>query len=159
MNRYNDKRERAARMTDFRKGVKDFVPSSSGNIYRVDKGPVPTVINIDAKAIENENYISALWTGANLQLTVMSVPAHEEIPMEIHGNEDQMVYVVKGEGEVTVGSSVNSPEVVSQLKSGYCVLIPAAKHHMIRNSGERELKLFSVYAPPVHLRGTVKTKR
>ena len=156
MNRYSNKAERAKNIADFRAGVTSYQSNDTTPYNRgMDKGPLPTSFNLEAKAIENENYRTTLWTGAHLQLTLMSIPVGGEIPLEVHQNEDQMVYIIRGEAQVTVVSKDRDRDLVQQLKSGYCALIPATKQHLIKNTGSRELKLFSVYAPPVHMRGSI----
>ena len=153
MNRYGNKSERAARMVDFRR---EMAPSAAtGEGRRVDRGPVATALNLEAKSIENDNHLAVLWTGANMQLTVMSIPVGAQIPWGVHQSEEQMIYIERGECEVSVGAGEMSPELITKLKSGYSALIPSGKHYRVKNIGDRELKLFSIFAPPVHMRGTV----
>ena len=135
--------QRAKNFVDFRR---DFQTSSP---LPMDRGPMPYVLNIDAAAIENENFRTAIWTGAHIQTTLMSISPGGEIPLENHEQTDQMLYIIRGEGEVMIDGETE------RVRSGYAVFIPAGKNHRLKNMSGRELKLFSVYAPPVHKRGTV----
>ena len=156
MNKYNDKAERAKNIADFRANVTSAVKKDTAPYNRgMDKGPLPIAFNLEAKTIENENYLFTLWTGAHLQLTLTSVPVGSEIPLEVHQNEDRMIYVIRGEAQVTVDDEGQKQGVIQSLKSGYCMLIPATKRYKVKNTGSRELKLFSLYAPPVHMRGSI----
>ena len=44
-----------------------------------DFGPELFVVNIENATCHNTNFRTALWTGENLQLTLMSVPKNGEI--------------------------------------------------------------------------------
>jgi hypothetical protein len=39
-----------------------------------DHGPEPYVVNIEEATLANDKYRSTVWTGTNIQLTVMSIP-------------------------------------------------------------------------------------
>jgi mannose-6-phosphate isomerase-like protein (cupin superfamily) len=41
------------------------------------------------------------------------------------------------------------------VSDGYAFIIPAGKWHNLINNGKCPLKLYSIYAPPQHPRGTV----
>ena len=49
-----------------------------------DLGNSPTIINIHKDVCQNKNFRKAIWTGDNLQVTVMSIPTGGEIGLEIH---------------------------------------------------------------------------
>ncbi len=143
MIRYSEKAQRAKNFVDFRR---DF---QSASPLPMDRGPMPYALNIDTATVENENFRTVLWTGAHLQTTLMSISAGGEIPVENHEGSDQMLYIVRGEGEVIIEGEMMT------VRSGYAVFIPAGKTHRVKNTSGRELKLFSVYAPPIHRRGSV----
>ncbi|WP_369831326.1 hypothetical protein [Dysgonomonas sp. Marseille-P4361] len=44
-----------------------------------DYGADPLVINIEDYTLENNTFRTAIWTGQNLQLTVMSIPVGGEV--------------------------------------------------------------------------------
>lgn len=49
-----------------------------------DYGPNPFVIDIDDATSQNNTFRTALWTGNNLQLTLMSINVGEDIGLEMH---------------------------------------------------------------------------
>jgi mannose-6-phosphate isomerase-like protein (cupin superfamily) len=65
-------------------------------------------------------------------------------PDNRHPKSDQWLYVVSGEGRAVVEGEE------SRLREGALLLIEAGEAHEIANDGERPLKTFSVYAPPVY---------
>lgn len=111
--------------------------------------------DINRFACENSNFRSALWTGNNLQVTLMSIPAGCEIGAEIHQNLDQLLYIVSGCGLVMMGQNKASLNFREKISDSYAVIVPCGTWHNIVNTGNTPLKLFSVYAPPQHPFGTV----
>lgn len=126
-----------------------------GNLYK-DYGPRPFVINIAGAARENRAFRTALWTGEHLQLTLMSIKAGEDIGLEIHPDLDQFIRIEQGRGMVKMGDDRNNLSFQARVCPGYVVIIPAGKWHNLINTGGTPLKLYSVYAPPQHPRGTVQ---
>lgn len=109
--------------------------------------------NIEQQTLDNTNYRKVLFTGKKLQLVVMSLKPQEEIDLETHHNIDQFVRVERGQAYVKVGSK----EYI--LEHDDVIIIPAGKEHYVKNTGEEDLKLYSIYADPEHEDGTVhKTK-
>ena len=124
-----------------------------------DYGPEPFITDICSSTRQNRNFRTALWTGNHLQLTLMSIPAGEDIGLEIHPDEDQLLRIEQGCGFVQMGSSQNALYYQKRVSAGYVVFIPAGTWHNVINIGDCPLKLYSVYAPPHHPHGTVhKTK-
>lgn len=64
-----------------------------------DKGPEPFVVDIEAATLANENYRTTLWTGSNLQLTVMHIEPGHDIGLEVHEHGDQFLRVEAGRAE------------------------------------------------------------
>jgi len=124
-----------------------------------DYGPEPFVINIEEAAKQNNNFRTALWTGAHLQVTLMSIDVGGDIGLEIHPNLDQFIRIEEGQGIVKMGSRKDKLDFQQKVKSDYAFIIPAGTWHNLINTGNRPIKLYSIYAPPQHPRGTVhKTK-
>lgn len=121
-----------------------------------DMGPEPYVADIDRLAMQNNNYRVALWTGSKLQTTLMSIPKNGEIGLEMHEDTDQMIKVVNGAGTVFMGRSRTRPDYRRDVKGGDAIFVPAGTWHNVVNNGRRDLKLYSVYAPPHHKRGTIE---
>lgn len=104
--------------------------------------------DIERETLENEDFRRVLYTGAYMQLVVMSVPGGEEIGLETHG-QDQFLRIESGDGVATLDGKAHP------LTDGVAVLVPAGTEHNIRNTGEEPLKLYSIYAAPHHKDGTV----
>jgi mannose-6-phosphate isomerase-like protein (cupin superfamily) len=124
-----------------------------------DYGPKPFVVNMEEVTTQNNNFRTALWTGEYLQLTLMSIPVGESIGLEIHPDLDQFVRIEEGQGVVMMGNRKDNLDFQSRLFDDYALIIPAGKWHNLINTGNTPIKLYSIYAPPQHPRGTVhKTK-
>lgn len=119
-----------------------------------DYGPVPLIVNIEAAAIQNTNYRTALWTGGHLQLTLMSIPVGGDIGMEVH-TLDQYISVEDGQGLAWLGYTSGVPVFQGVVCRNFVIFIPAGTWHNVTNIGDGPLKLYSIYAPPAHPHGTV----
>ena len=120
-----------------------------------DYGPRPLIVNIQKVALMNNNFRTALWTGTYLQVTLMSINVGEDIGVEMHPNVDQLIVVENGEGLVKMGNSKINLDYQQKVSDNFAIMVPAGKWHNIINIGNRPLKLYSVYAPPQHPRGTI----
>lgn len=98
-------------------------------------------------------------TGKNLQVTLMSIAAGDDIGLEVHEHGDQFLRVEEGEGLVQMGDSEDNLSFEEKAEDDYAILIPAGKWHNVTNTGDKPLKIYSIYAPPEHPHSTVhKTK-
>lgn len=120
-----------------------------------DYGSQPFVVNIDQATKQNNNFRTALWTGKNLQVTLMSIPVGEDIGLEVHPTVDQFIRIEEGQGLVRMGSSQHTVEFEQRVHDDYAVMVPAGKWHNLINTGNRPLKVYTIYAPPEHPFGTV----
>lgn len=120
-----------------------------------DHGPNPYVVNIEKATKQNSNFRTALWTGAYLQLTVMSINPRDDIGLEIHYDNDQFIRIEEGQGLVLMGDNKNNMYFQEKVYDDYVIFIPAGKWHNLINTGCVPLKLYSIYAPPQHPHGTV----
>lgn len=125
----------------------------------VDYGPDPFVINIDRATMQNTNYRTALWTGCYLQLTLMSIPVNGEIGLEVHPDTDQFLRIESGNGLVMMGSSQDRLNYQRPVCSGFAIFVPAGTWHNIVNTGNQPLKIYTIYAPPHHPRGTIQATK
>ena len=124
-----------------------------------DYGPNPFVINIDEATKQNNNFRTALWTGEKLQVTLMSINVNEDIGLETHPTVDQFIRIEEGQGLVRIGDRKDKLDFQARVYDDYAIMIPAGTWHNIINTGNKPLKLYTIYAPPEHPRGTVhKTK-
>lgn len=120
-----------------------------------DYGPEPFVVNINEVTKQNNTFRTALWTGRYLQLTLMSINVGEDIGLEIHPDTDQFLRVEEGEGIVKMGKTQHNLNFQRRVSDDIAILIPAGTWHNIINTGNKPLKLYSIYAPPHHPHGTV----
>lgn len=124
-----------------------------------DYGPKPFAVNIEAATKQNDNFRTALWTGKHLQVTLMSIGVREDIGLEIHPNTDQFIRIEEGQGLVKMGEKKDRMDFEEAVYEDYAIIIPAGTWHNLYNTGNRPLRLYSIYAPPQHPHGTVhKTK-
>ena len=105
--------------------------------------------DIVARAKRNAYFREVLATGPNSQIVVMSIPPGGEIGEEVHEGVDQVLVFVAGEGVASVDGerSVVAPDRLVQ--------VPAVARHNVVNTGETDLRLYTVYAPPEHAPGTI----
>jgi mannose-6-phosphate isomerase-like protein (cupin superfamily) len=110
------------------------------------------VINIEKATKENENFRKVLYTAKNSQLVVMSLKPGEEIGMEVH-DLDQFIRIEKGDGKAVLDG------VEHEIEDDYAIVIPAGTNHNIINTGDKEMKLYTVYSPPEHRDGVVHSTK
>lgn len=136
---------------------------NSNNNYRnscsVDQGPNPFVMNLKQLTMSNDNFRTALWTGCDLQLTLMCIPPNSEIGLESHPDLEQFLYIESGQGIVVMGRHKECLNFKRQAFDNTAIIVPAGTWHNLINTGNCPIKLFSIYAPPQHPWGTIhKTK-
>ncbi len=120
-----------------------------------DYGPAPHVVDIDEATVENNTFRTAIWTGNHLQVTLMSINPGEDIGLEIHPNIDQFLRLEQGQGIVQMGDRKDNLTFEREVKENFAIMIPAGTWHNVTNTGDTPIKLYSIYAPPQHPRGTV----
>lgn len=120
-----------------------------------DHGADPYVVDIQEATVENDTFRTALWTGANMQLTVMCIQPGDDIGLEVHDDHDQFLRVEEGVGFVQMGPNENELDFEANAEDDYAIFVPAGTWHNVTNTGDIPLKLYSIYAPSEHPRGTV----
>ena len=121
-----------------------------------DIGPEPTVFDIEDETTENDAYRRVAWSGKYLQVTLMSIPVGGDIGLELHSETDQFLRVEAGEGLVQMGDRKDALDFEQELEDDFVVLVPAGKWHNVTNTGDEDLKLYSIYAPAHHKPGKVQ---
>lgn len=126
---------------------------------RIDYGYEPFIANITAASCENPYYRRTLWTGEHLQVALMSIPVGDEVGLEKHPDNDQFIRVESGCAQVYMGNSAENLNIQKRVNNSFAVMVPAGIWHNIKNVGNVPLKLYTVYAPPHHAKGTVHETR
>lgn len=109
--------------------------------------------DIEKETLQNTDYRRVIFTGPNMQLVLMAIPPGEEVGVETHKDHDQFVRIESGKGKAILNGKK------TDLEDGMAVLVPAGTTHNIVNTGDEVLKLYTLYGPPEHPKGTVeKTK-
>lgn len=111
-------------------------------------------VDIEKRARENDYFREVLFTGPLSQLVVMSLQPGEEIGLEIHLENDQFIRVEEGRGKAILAGEEY------HLQEGSAIIIPAGtEHNIINTSSKKALKLYTLYTPPQHPRGTIHKTR
>ncbi|WP_425495054.1 cupin domain-containing protein [Ornithinibacillus caprae] len=120
-----------------------------------DYGTNPYVVNIEEATIQNNTFRTALWTGDDLQVTLMSIDVGDSIGLEIHPQVDQFLRIEQGEGIVRMGDRKENLPFEQRVLDNDAIMVPKGTWHNVINTGNTPLKLYSIYAPPEHPFGTV----
>ena len=111
--------------------------------------------NIEQVTKDNDNFRAVIHTGLHSQLTVMSIPPGGEVGWEAHEQLDQFLRLEQGTARADFGQSRAAVDESYQIEDDWAVIVPAGVWHNVVNTGEGDLKLYSVYSPPEHADGTV----
>lgn len=133
-----------------------YIPDEDDDLIELnDYGPKPFVVDIEEATKQNDTFRTALWTGKHLQLTLMSIDVGGEIGLEMHPNLDQFIRIEEGEGLVKMGYRKDKLNFKAKVYDDFAFIIPAGTWHNLINTGNKPIKLYSIYAPPQHPHGTV----
>jgi len=111
------------------------------------------IADIEELTEDNRDFRRVLYTGKHLQLVLMSLKPGEDIGEEVHPDHDQFFRVEKGKGEVWIDG------VRTKIKSDHAVVVPAGARHNVVNTGEKSLKLYTIYGPADHKDGIVRATK
>ena len=100
-------------------------------------------------ARDSINFRKVLFTGEHSQLVIMSLNVGEDIGLETHHENDQILLLVEGTAHVVVGDDEANVELNG------IVAVPAGKDHNIINTSDEELKLVTMCRPADNKPGTV----
>ena len=120
-----------------------------------DHGKEPYIIDIEKATTDNENYRTTLWTGEKLQLTVMTIQPGDDIGLEVHQGIDQFLRIEEGEGLCEMGPTEDNLNVQVKVTDDAGIFVPADMWHNVKNTSDKPLKLYTIYAGPDHVAGTV----
>jgi mannose-6-phosphate isomerase-like protein (cupin superfamily) len=113
------------------------------------------VADIEQATLDNDTFRTVLFTGDHTQLTVMRIAPGEDIGAEAHHDRDQFLRIEQGQARVEFGKSEDAMDERHDVSDDWAVIIPAGVWHNVINTGEEDLKLYSLYSPPEHPPETV----
>lgn len=113
------------------------------------------VDDIEKATLGNDTFRTVLFTGKHLQMTVMCLQPGEEIGVEKHDDLDQFIRIEEGSAQVLMGSSQDDLSETYDVEDDWAAIIPGGTWHNVVNTGEGQLRLYSIYTPPEHPEGTV----
>jgi mannose-6-phosphate isomerase-like protein (cupin superfamily) len=111
--------------------------------------------NIEEATLQNETFRTVLFTGEHTQLTVMSLRRGEEIGREVHPNLDEFIRIESGTARIELGPTEDEISETHEGRDDWAFIIPANTWHNVVNTGDGDLKLYSLYSPPEHPPNTV----
>lgn len=110
--------------------------------------------NIEKDTLANSNFRKVLYSGKHLQLVLMSLKPGEEIGEEVHRDNDQFFRFESGSGKCTIDGNEYP------VKDGDVFIVPAgARHNIINVDKSADLKMYTIYAPPHHKDGIVRSTK
>ena len=104
--------------------------------------------NIETLTLENTDYRRVLYTGKHSQLVLMNIAPGDEIGEEVH-HLDQFIRIERGSASVVLNGATHD------VHDDFAAVIPEGVTHNVINTGDTDLKLYSIYSPPEHKDQTV----
>ncbi|MDR2832944.1 MAG: cupin domain-containing protein [Streptococcaceae bacterium] len=120
-----------------------------------DRGKQPVVENIEGMTLENENFRTTIWTGAKMQMTLMTIQPGDDIGLEVHHGIDQFLRIEAGNGICKMGPTEDNLDFEAEVGADFGIFVPADTWHNVINTGSEPMKLYTIYANPDHVPGTV----
>lgn len=77
----------------------------------------------------------------NITMGMTEVPAHVDMIPHMHETEEEIVFIIEGTGEVTVGGVTESLEPFTAVK------FPVGVEHQVRNTGDTAMKFVFMFNP------------
>lgn len=110
-------------------------------------------IDIELGTKENSYFRHVIFTTEGSQLVFMSLQPGEDIGQEIHDDTDQFLRFEFGTGRAEIEGKIYP------VFSGTAFLIPRGTLHNFINTGDTELKLYTIYSPPHHPDGLIQVEK
>lgn len=112
------------------------------------------VVPIEELTLQNTEFRHVYSTTQQQQLVFMALQPGEDIGLETHLFTTQFIRIEQGHGMVVLNGKK------SAIKEGDSVTIPAGTEHNVINLSERTtLKLYTIYAPPIHNPGEIEEEK
>jgi mannose-6-phosphate isomerase-like protein (cupin superfamily) len=109
--------------------------------------------DIETLTEENFAFRHVLYTGHHLQLVLMALKPGEDIGMETHNTHDQFFRIEKGHGKIVIDGTT------SKVQGGDAIIVPAGALHNLINTGDKPLRLYTLYGPPNHVDGLLENRK
>lgn len=82
----------------------------------------------------------------NLSVCVIRVLPGEAVrPAHSHPHSEELIYIINGSGKVMIENEVGN------VKAGSAILFEQGKIHMLKNTGDVEMKVICFFAPATNL--------
>ena len=82
----------------------------------------------------------------NLSVCVIRVMPGETVrPAHSHPNSEELIYIITGSGKVMIENEVG------EVRAGSAILFEQGKIHMLKNSGNVEMKVICFFAPATNI--------
>jgi mannose-6-phosphate isomerase-like protein (cupin superfamily) len=85
----------------------------------------------------------------------MRLAPGEDIGLEMHPNTDQFLRIESGNARVEFGKTKDAIDETHDVEDDWAIIVPAGTWHNVVNTGDGDVRLYSLYAPPEHPDGTV----
>ena len=121
-----------------------------------DIGPAPQSFDIEKATTVNTDYRSVVWSGRDLQVTLMSIPVGGDVGLRAHPDTDQFLRLDAGHGRVQMGAAKDALTVDKLVSNGWCILVPAGTWPNVTNTGTTPMQLCTICAPARHQPGKVQ---
>ena len=83
----------------------------------------------------------------------MALKPGEDIGMETHKTHDQFFRIEKGHGEIVIDGTTR------KAKSGDAIIVPAGAQHNLINTGNKPMRLYTLYGPPNHVDALLEKRK
>lgn len=109
---------------------------------RKDRRSVVFHEKIKKTARKNLSFRKVIYSGRFSDLAVMSIARGAELGEEVHRNTDEILFVVRGKGEVNLSGRKE------RIRRHDAVFVASGEDHNLKNVGRKDLKLLCVCSPP-----------
>lgn len=104
----------------------------------------PLVINIDKETLENRKFVTNLWSGEDLQISLMCVNPGERVGLKISNEAEKVLRIEEGFGVCIMGRTKNNLNFRKNVYDGYAIVIPKNIWFDVINLGNKPMKVYSI---------------
>lgn len=110
-------------------------------------------VDIETLTKENVDFRHVLYTGHHLQVVLMALKPGQDIGTETHATHDQFFRIEKGHGEIVIDGQSR------KVGDGDGIVVPAGVPHNLINTGDKALRLCTIYGPPNHIDRLIERRK